>query len=48
LKDVQSQLEKSRDAEEQCYKQHREALARIEELDRGIRAITSIPPKTKR
>jgi formiminotetrahydrofolate cyclodeaminase len=48
LKDVQSQLEKSRDAEEQCYKQHREALARIEELDRGIRAITSIPSNPKK
>jgi shikimate 5-dehydrogenase len=48
LKDVQQQLEKTKTAEEECYQRHREALARIDELDRGIRALTNIPPKPHR
>ena len=48
LKDVQCQLEKSRESEETCYRQHREALVRIDELDRGMRAMMQMPPKPKR
>jgi formiminotetrahydrofolate cyclodeaminase len=48
LKDVQCQLEKSREAEETCYRQHREALMRIDELDRGIRALMKMPDKPNR
>lgn len=48
LVDIRCQLEKSKEAEEKCFQQHRTAMARIDELDRGIRAITQIPPKPNR
>jgi len=44
LKDVQEQLLASRQAEERCFQQHREALNRIDDLDRGIRALMGMPP----
>lgn len=47
VKEVRDELDKSRAAEEDCYKKHREAINRIDELDRCIRAVTNIPPKTK-
>jgi hypothetical protein len=43
--DIRAQLDKSKAAEEKCFEQHRHAMHRIDELDRGIRAITNIPPK---
>lgn len=48
VKEVREELDKSRTAEEECYKQHRQAMNRIDELDRGIRALMQMPPKPKR
>jgi hypothetical protein len=45
LADIRADLDKSKAAEELCFKQHRAAMARIDELDRGIRSLTNIPPK---
>ena len=45
LVDIRAQLDKSKEAEEKCFQQHREAIRRIDELDRGIRSLTQIPPK---
>lgn len=45
LVDIRGQLDKSKEAEEKCFQQHRIAMARIDELDRGIRSLTNIPPK---
>jgi hypothetical protein len=45
LVDIREQLDKSKAAEELCFQQHREAIRRIDELDRGIRSLTQIPPK---
>ena len=47
VKEVREELDKSRKAEEECYQQHREAIMRIDELDRWIREVTKIPPKPK-
>lgn len=48
VKEVREELDKSRAAEEACHQQHREAMNRIDELDRGIRALMQMPPKPKR
>jgi hypothetical protein len=48
VKEVREELAVSRAAEEACHQQHREAMKRIDELDRCIRAVTNIPPKPKR
>jgi hypothetical protein len=48
VKEVREELEKSRKAEEECYQQHRQAMNRIDELDRGIRALMNMPPKPNR
>jgi hypothetical protein len=45
LADIRLELGHSKKAEELCFQQHREAMHRIDELDRYIRAITNIPPK---
>jgi hypothetical protein len=45
LVDIREQLDKSKAAEELCFQQHREAIRRIDELDRGIRSFTGIPTK---
>lgn len=39
VEEVKIELEKSRQAEELCYQQHRESLRRIDELDACIRKI---------
>lgn len=48
VKEVRAELDKSRQAEEVCYQQHRQAMNRIDELDRCVRSMTEIPPKPKR
>ena len=48
LADIRAELERSKKAEEMCFQQHREAMHRIDELDRGIRSLTAIPPKPKK
>jgi chromosome segregation ATPase len=48
LADIRSELERSKEAEQKCFEQHREAMHRIDELDRGIRSLTNIPPKPKK
>lgn len=42
---IRQELEKSKEAEQKCFDQHRTAMLRIDELDRGIRSLTNIPPK---
>ena len=39
--EVKSELERSRQAEEQCYQQHREALRRIDDLDRCVKKLSN-------
>jgi hypothetical protein len=48
LADIRLELDRSKKAEELCFQQHREAMHRIDELDRGIRSLTNIPPKPKK
>ena len=48
LSDIRAELERSKKAEEICFQQHREAMHRIDELDRGIRSFTGIPTKPKK
>jgi hypothetical protein len=48
VKEVREELDKSRAAEEACHQQHREAMKRIDELDRGICALMQMPPKPNR
>jgi hypothetical protein len=45
LCEIRTELERSKEAEQKCFEQHREAMHRIDELDRGIRSLTGIPPK---
>lgn len=45
---LRSQLAESRAAEEDCYKKHKVAMERIDELDHGIRAMMKAPDKPKR
>lgn len=47
VKEVREELDKSRTAEEECYKKHREAMVRIDELDACIRSLTTTTPKPK-
>jgi biopolymer transport protein ExbB/TolQ len=48
VKEVRAELDKSREAEAECHAKHREAMNRIDELDRGIRALMQMPEKPKR
>jgi chromosome segregation ATPase len=48
IADIREELDRSKKAEELCFQQHREAMHRIDELDRGIRSLTAIPPKPKK
>lgn len=48
LSDIRAELERSKKAEEICFQQHREAMHRIDELDRGIRSFTGIPTNPKK
>ena len=47
VKEVRDELDKSRAAEEECYKKHREAMVRIDELDACIRSLTTTTAKPK-